>query len=260
MDIICWNCRGTCSKSFPGRIKEITYAHNTQILILIETRASGSRADMIVKKLGFSDWIRVEATGYARGTWILWNNNTIEIDYIYSNVQILHCKVNVLSNNTSYLLSCVYGDPNPYERVALWDSITLLAQDISDSWLIVGDFNAYLSYKDKCPGSGHNQRAMKQFRDYINSSNLLELNFTGDKFTWGKGNVKERLDWAFCNIEWHIKFNQANSYHLLKYDSDHQPIRIQLQKGFNPYHHKGPFQCHAAWMLEESFHSIIKKS
>lgn len=73
MNCIAWNCRGAASKKFPGRLKDMLQGQGANILVLTETRASGQRADMIIRRLGFKDWMRVEATGYARGIWLLWN-------------------------------------------------------------------------------------------------------------------------------------------------------------------------------------------
>lgn len=71
MIVASWNCRGAGNKTFPRMVKEVKKKYAINVLGLIETRISGDRADKVVRKLGFSDWIRVEATGFAGGIWIL---------------------------------------------------------------------------------------------------------------------------------------------------------------------------------------------
>lgn len=67
MNILAWNSRGAASRNFPNRIRDILKGNDIDVLILCETRVSGSKADSIIRKLGFSNWMRVEATGFAGG-------------------------------------------------------------------------------------------------------------------------------------------------------------------------------------------------
>lgn len=58
---------------------------------------------------------------------------------------------------------------------------------------------------------------------------LLDLGAIGPKFSWtnkrhGWAHVKERLDRAIGNIEWRMKFFEANFYILSAGGSDHFPI------------------------------------
>ncbi|KAF7822041.1 ribonuclease H [Senna tora] len=60
-------------------VKDIFNIYNTDILALVETRTSGSRADAIISKCGIPYFIRVEAYGYSRGIRILWRRDEIGI-------------------------------------------------------------------------------------------------------------------------------------------------------------------------------------
>lgn len=63
MIIVSWNCRGACGRPFPLRVRELIKRHAVEILILVEPRVSGQKASKILKRLGFTNWIRVEAAG-----------------------------------------------------------------------------------------------------------------------------------------------------------------------------------------------------
>ncbi|KAK5773021.1 hypothetical protein PVK06_049324 [Gossypium arboreum] len=51
--------------------------HRPNIISLLETRVSGSKADKVIAKLGFQFSHRVEAVGYAGGIWIETEKNRI---------------------------------------------------------------------------------------------------------------------------------------------------------------------------------------
>ena len=53
-NILAWNSRGAASRTFPSRIREIQKGNHIDVLIICETRVSGSKADTIIRKLGFS--------------------------------------------------------------------------------------------------------------------------------------------------------------------------------------------------------------
>ncbi|KAI9093163.1 hypothetical protein K1719_027177 [Acacia pycnantha] len=76
------------------------------IFVLLEPRISEAKADYVIKKLGFHNSQRVEATGFSGGIWIL----------------------------------C----PQKQFRNILWQDLDLLADGISSPWMLAGDFNAIL--------------------------------------------------------------------------------------------------------------------
>lgn len=71
MSIIIWNVNGAASWDFMRTVKGIIRTQNPDILELLETRVSGIKANFIYMKLGFTEWIRVEALGYSGGIWLL---------------------------------------------------------------------------------------------------------------------------------------------------------------------------------------------
>ena len=50
-------------------------------------------------------------------------------------------------------------------------------------WLLLGDFNEILSGEDKFGGRNINLNRAIEFKECINTSNLLDLGFTGPKYT-----------------------------------------------------------------------------
>lgn len=67
MIIVSWNCRGAGSRTFPHYVKDVTRKYYVDLLCLYEPRISGDKAERVSRKLGFSNWLRIEANGFARG-------------------------------------------------------------------------------------------------------------------------------------------------------------------------------------------------
>lgn len=60
---------------------------------------------------------------------------------------------------------------------------------------------------------------MQLFRDVIDEYGFLDLGFIGPQFTWQKHfgdghSVWERLDWAFANNDWFLKFTRTKKHYL----------------------------------------------
>ena len=48
----------------------------------------------------------------------------------------------------------------------------------------MGDFNAYINAQEKMKRGKLNLSSMKRFRDFINNSNFLGMEYKGPQFTW----------------------------------------------------------------------------
>ncbi|XP_028772906.1 uncharacterized protein LOC114730056 [Neltuma alba] len=183
MIVASWNCRGAGNRCFPRTVKDIVYKLQIDVLCLMETRISGTRADGVIRKLGFSNWIRLEASGFARGIWVLWNEDSMHVDYICSSTQIIHCKIVDVKHNESFFATFVYGETSPQKRIPLWLSLKAIAEATEEAWLVIGDFNTFLDTTDKMGGSLANHGAMENFADCIREVELFALPIEGEKFT-----------------------------------------------------------------------------
>ncbi|XP_057432516.1 uncharacterized protein LOC130725290 [Lotus japonicus] len=65
---------------------------------------------------------------------------------------------------------------------------------MGDPWLVIGDFNAYLTAFDKSGGANLNLSSMQRFQECLLSCGLSDMGFKGPPFTWEGRGVKERLD------------------------------------------------------------------
>ena len=91
--------------------------------------------------------------------------------------------------------------------------------------------------------------------------NAVDLGFSGNKFTWAKGNwgsapIKRRLDRGVTSISWRLAYPNAAISHLGAIKSDHSPILLDTNpKDSFTYR---PFRFEATWLRDESCHSVIE--
>ncbi|KAF7842625.1 hypothetical protein G2W53_004923 [Senna tora] len=146
---------------------------------------------------------------------------------------LIHTRVTDRNKRMNWYTTAIYGSPQANLRKNLWDELREIASVTNGAWFLAGDFNAYLSPNDK------------QGRP---------------KFTWGRQEVKERLDWAFTNQEGRVLFPDAHVTHLPELKSDHRPILISLNLGNQSEPGSRPFHFQAAWLSDNSFPSLIERS
>lgn len=165
------------------------------MLIIIEPRISGRRADNIVKNLRFSNSYRVETEGFSGELWILWEENHVNIEIISFTNQTLHTKFITRDDKKDFFLTCIYGSPNPSLRQGLWRQVEIINKYVGSSkWMCIGDFNFYKNAEDKQGGASVNTKSMNGFINCCFNCNLMDLKFCGPKYTWKNGRIQERLD------------------------------------------------------------------
>jgi hypothetical protein len=100
---------------------------------------------------------------------------------------------------------------------------------------------------------------MQAFRDAIDDCNLMDMGYIGDKFTWQRGNIRERLDRALANEAWSDKFPDACLHHLDYYRSDHRPILMCFEEPVVE-ENRGPpvLRFEARWLKEKNFMEIVQ--
>ena len=66
--------------------------YQPSMIVLLEPRISGLKADAFIKKSGFNKSHRVEAEGFSSGIWILWKD-IFDVEIIRNHTQFIHLRV-----------------------------------------------------------------------------------------------------------------------------------------------------------------------
>ena len=152
-----------------------------------------------------------------------------------STEQEIHATVKVRESNLIWLISPIYASPRIAERKILWENLTQVAQLHNMPWLLLGDFNEILSSENKFGGRSINLNRALDFKECLDTCSLLDLGFSGPKFTWSNlrqvsNLILERIDRCFANPSWRLLYPEASVTHLPRVFSDHCPVILELSK------------------------------
>ena len=131
------------------------------------------------------------------------------------------------------------------------------------AWVIAGDFNEPLLDDDKYGGRAISINRSLQFKECLDKCNMMDLGFTGPRFTWTNGRelsvlIQERIDRFFVNPSWCLQYPEARITHLTRCHSDHCPVLLEAE----PHNHSQlprPFRFHSCWLSDQSFPPIVIK-
>ncbi|KAK0608671.1 hypothetical protein LWI29_034165 [Acer saccharum] len=137
-------------------------------------------------------------------------------------------------------------------------------------WIVVGDFNEILQLDEKKGGVIRSNTAMSSFREAVDDCALIDMGYVGNKYTWSnrqfKGDlIQERIDRAFCCLEWRKTFPDAIVLHKAWMGSDHKAIIIDKVYKKDPIKGKNRgggnrFHFEHAWAEEAECRSIVEKA
>jgi len=94
----------------------------------------------------------------------------------------------------------------------------------------MGDFNSILEQEDRIVGSQVQDAEIRDFKECVNDSNLVELQIGGRNFTWTNGHVYSRIDKAIVNAE---LVNMMDTQQVIAMEplfSDHSPLGLILEE------------------------------
>ncbi|XP_049386883.1 uncharacterized protein LOC125851138, partial [Solanum stenotomum] len=180
--------------------------------------------DQFKRKLGF-DKALVNCSGKI---WIFWRMEW-EGEVVMNSIQQITMKFS--KNNNIFFISSVYARCNGLERLELWDELSSFAEDIQSPWMIGGDFNVCLNEEEKLGGLAFTQQEAMDFAQCISSCALLEVPFTGTRYTWWNGRIEDdyilkRLDKILVNHDFSTAFPAIGVQHFIRQGSDPVPLHV----------------------------------
>lgn len=225
--IFCWNCRGISNRSTMDRIRSTMAQINPNILCLLETKANTDRVHRFCDTLRNKwNWAAIPAFGLSGGILVLWNHLVGRVTPIATSRWALHLVISAVGSN--WILTVIYNSQLISDHKFLWKQLSGM-NSLNIPWLLCGDFNAISSYEDHRGGSFKNYAAKANiFSNFILDNSLIDLGFTGPRFTWCNGQdgmacCWARLDRFLANPSWFSTSQNFSNKHLAKTNSDHSP-------------------------------------
>ncbi|KAI0524767.1 hypothetical protein KFK09_004152 [Dendrobium nobile] len=198
--------------------------------------------------------IEINAKCYAReDNDMSFSKEFVRIDFIGDFSQVLHC--NIESSNFQCLASFVYAVTSCSLRKNLWDQLVNFHSIYTLPWLVGGDFNTIVNPSERVGGLHPNFRSMEDFNDMIMNCNLIDIGFSGNNFTWNRGNLWQWLDRVLFNNDWVNVFNATKVVHLSRTLSDHSPLLINVN--LNSASSTSRFRFQNMWLAHNSFINVV---
>lgn len=118
MNALCWNCRGTSSKGFSKLMSDIMHEFHVLLCFLLETYASVSNTEKIIKRMRFDSHYIVGSKGQAGGFGIFgilqWKIRVVEVDDKFVHLEVRR------RSESPWFITTFYRSPTPYARHGLW--------------------------------------------------------------------------------------------------------------------------------------------
>ncbi|KAJ6693232.1 hypothetical protein OIU85_004036 [Salix viminalis] len=191
-----------------------------------------------------------------------WNTKKLTIRSIQATAQWITCEVSNHLMLSGLRLTFVYGSNNYVERTALWNYMQTASVDhASIPWAIMGDFNAVLKPIDRSGGSNSWLKHHEEFPECIEKSSLHQIPYSGIHLTWhngqtGENTIMKKLDWAFGNYAFQVRWQAAKVFFLPRQESDHSAVILRL--AVNLHQETPSFKFLNQWTEHEDFMDIVR--
>lgn len=260
MKILCWNCRGMRKPAAVRALLGIQGRVRPDVLFLSEAHLNKAKAEKLRRRLGFEAMAVSESDGRSGGLVMFWYN---KLGVTSHEVQpnFIDIRINE-GNNGGWRFTGFYGEPSGERKHLTWEYVRQLHAMMDMPWLMAGDFNEILHSHEKEGGVVRPQRCMQAFSDALADCGLDDLGYVGDKFSWRRGHIRERLDRATSNVLWADMFPGFGVTNEEFDKSDHRPVLIdtEYQLGVLPRGPSGPRKFEARWLAETDVETIVQTS
>ncbi|KAL8515925.1 hypothetical protein ACS0TY_014576 [Phlomoides rotata] len=147
-----------------------------------------------------------------------------------------------------------------FQKSNVWEIRDMLINTKDACVGIIEDFNAIREPSERCgKRQGTDRIDMEKFNDFIQASNLLEIQLIGMKLMWYRpdGTCKTKLDRLLVNDEWRAKWPNQILRGGKRTLSDHRPIYTEeTHKDWGPK----PFKMYNWWLSKQSFMNLVEKN
>ncbi|KAJ6398744.1 hypothetical protein OIU77_019506 [Salix suchowensis] len=232
--------------------------NSLNIVGLLETRIRPANMEAVETGLGLANWKFISNAHMAPLCRILvgWNMEKADISMVHSASQCLTCDALSLGDGSTVRITYVYGLNTPTSRCSLWNYLEeQKVLNNSIPWIILRDFNAILSTRDRHGGDPHWHVHMDDFPTSIGRAELIQIPSAGLHFTWHNGQKDEdtilrKLDWAFGNQSLLLKWPLIRATAQARSVSDHSLIIVSLAPP--PPYRKARFKFLNTWIDDKA--------
>jgi len=190
-----WNIRGLNWPNKQEDLKIFLHTHRIDFIGLLETKIKLAKVEAIAQNLFMGwRWLHNFDTGDHGRILLAWKPGRYHVNLLSKTPQSVHCRVEDLSLSSSFLITFVYGYNQESGRVALWETLCDLAENMDEPWCILRDFNSVLYAGDRIGGTPVLASELHGLSDTIRDCGLSEPPYSGLYFSWTSKTVWSRID------------------------------------------------------------------
>ncbi|XP_071916302.1 uncharacterized protein [Coffea arabica] len=210
--------------------------------------------------LRFDECAVAEAMNKAGGMALLWKEE-VTVKEVLMSAFTIEAHVEDHEANIDWWFIGLYASCDNQVRGQQWKVIQNRKRLWGERWIIAGDFNDIVSNDEKWGGNWREERSFRDFKEFINGNQMIDIGFEGHPWTWcnnwdAEGEIKQRLDRGLCSYSWYQTFDQVKCRHMETYASDHSMIMIDTRP--MPSKRKKRFYFEKRWLKREDIGEVIK--
>lgn len=260
MIIVSYNIRGLGRRENRKDVKALLRKVKADVCCIQESKLEKVSSRIIKSIWGNTphDWEFAKSEGSSGGIITIWNPSVFVKSSFWCSKDILLVNGFQVEDGKGCSIINIYALNLSSHRNSLWDQLSIfVSQRVNDCVCLVGDFNCIRNVRERCGSSSSwNSSDMRNFNNFIEGNNLMDLNLSGRTFTWYRpnGTCKSRLDRMIVNAEcvnkWPAQVLKGGRRTL----SDHCPIFVESPtKDWGPI----PFRFYNHWMQHPTFKSFV---
>lgn len=150
-----------------SKIKSMITKHMITVMGVLETRVRRKNMFNVWTRLNLHQWsFEHNYLTIEQGTiWVLYDTQYISLTVMEVNLKFIHCKITWDSDE--FFWKCVYGSYDPVFRREMWRDLLRIGYNLSEPWLIQGNFYSICSNEDKVGGVPINPGATSDFLNLV---------------------------------------------------------------------------------------------
>lgn len=245
IDFCSYNVRGLNKKQI--FVKDFLSLNKISLVALLETHVKKDAAPFVSKHIcPRFNWVFNYDHHINGRIWVGFDPSIWNLNVLCMSAQQITCSVLNQSSGDYFVVSFIYAFNTAVERRSLWSELLSFKQHHivnNEAWCLSGDFNVCLG-PDEASNGVHWNTSMRDFYDFLNQAEIMDLRCSGPFYTWWDCNlmnpVYKRLDRCLVNVNWLGVFDLSQAQVLMRGLSDHCPMAVSLgkfsEKIYKPFH------------------------
>ncbi|XP_071914130.1 uncharacterized protein [Coffea arabica] len=262
MRALVWNCQGVGSPLTVLHLREVNNLLSPSLIFLSETKNRKYVLDKIARGLRFDNSAVVEAMHKAGGMAILWKEETLILE-VNQTAFTIEGRIKDDDYHCDWWFIGIYASCDDQIRKEQWRVLRDRRRLWGDRFMIAGDFNDIVSNEEKWGGNLKEERSFTEFKDFIDHTNLIDLGFEGQPWTWSnhwedEGEIRQRLDRCLASYDWVQTFEKARCQHLDTYASDHSILCLDTEP--DKEKRKKKFYFDKRWLQKKEVQQVVEQA